>query len=182
MIISGKVRLREKKTSDAPNDYSWRVDPELAELDAVPPLNISFTDYLQNYAFELKQPAATRRVFAIETLDGRHIGNGVYYNIDKLKSEAELGIMIGDRDYWNKNYGTSAVNALVEHIFCKTNFKRIYLKTLKSNFRAQACFLKCGFLPYEHSIREGFQFVLMELYRTSWAASQHRTSGQVKYV
>ncbi len=182
MIIGGKVRLREKKTADALNDYSWRADPELAELDAVPPLNITFAEYLQGYVFELEQPSTTRRAFAIETLDGKHIGNGVYYNIDETKGEAELGIIIGNRDYWNKNYGTSAVNTLVEHIFRKTNLKRIYLKTLESNLRAQACFLKCYFLPHGHSIRDGLQFMLMELYRTRWTANKHQTNGQAEYV
>ena len=182
MIISNKVRLREKRAADALNDYSWRTDPELAELDAVPSLNITFAEYLQSYTFELKQPSPIKRAFAIETLDGKHIGNGVYYGIDETKSEAELGVMIGNRNYWNKNYGTSAVSALVEHIFRQTSLNRIYLKTLESNLRAQACFLKCGFLPYGHSTRDGFHFVLMELHRSRWVASQHRTSGQAEHV
>ena len=182
MIIGSKVRLREKRAADAPNDYSWRADPELAELDAVPPLNITFAEYLQSYTFELEQPSTTRRAFAIETLDGRHIGNGVYYNIDETQAETELGIMIGDRDYWNKNYGTSAINAMIEYIFHQTNLKRIYLKTLESNLRAQACFLKCGFLPCGHLMRDGFRFILMELHRSKWAASQHQTNEQAEHV
>jgi len=182
MITGSKVRLREKRLADAPDDYSWRADVELAELDAVPPLRITFAEYLEGYAFELNQPSPTRRAFAIETFVGKHIGNGVYYDIDETKGEAELGIMIGNRDYWDKGYGSSAVSALVSHIFERTNLKRIYLKTLTSNIRAQRCFSKCGFTPYGQLRREGFSFVLMELDRTKWVDKKQQTGGQVEHV
>ena len=36
IFIKGeKVFLREKRPSDAVNDYRWRTDPEMAELDAL---------------------------------------------------------------------------------------------------------------------------------------------------
>ena len=44
--VSGdKVRLREKYAEDSWNDYVWRADFELAELDAAPRLNIEFEQY-----------------------------------------------------------------------------------------------------------------------------------------
>jgi RimJ/RimL family protein N-acetyltransferase len=52
--------------------------------------------------------SANRRQFAVDTLEGRHIGNCAYYNIDKGGGEAEVGIMIGERSYWDKGYGTAA--------------------------------------------------------------------------
>ena len=36
MIIGSKVILRGKKLADAPDDYAWQTDPELAHLDAAP--------------------------------------------------------------------------------------------------------------------------------------------------
>ena len=176
-MITGKLRLREKRLADALNDYSWRTDSELAELDAMPPLNITFAEYLQSYATELKQPSTTRHAFAVETLEGKHIGNVVYYDIDKTKGEAELGIMIGNRAFWDKGYGNRAVTAMVDYIFKQTNLKRIYLKTLGSNIRAQKCFKKCGFLLYGYLKRDGASFVLMELEHTKWQEGQHKASG-----
>ncbi len=182
MITGSKIRLRAKRLADALNDYSWRTDLELVQLDAVPPLNIAFSDYLQSYAIELKRPSTTRHAFAIETPEGKHIGNIVYYDIDRAKGESEFGIMIGNRDFWGKGYGTSATTALADYIFKHTNLKRIYLKTLRSNVRAQKCFKKCGFLPYGRSKRNGFNFVLMELERTKWQENQCQASGQIKHV
>ncbi len=173
MIIGSRVRLREKKLSDARNDYRWQTNPELVRLDATPPLKISFSQYLLDYTDVLHHPKSTRHAFAIETLDGKHIGNCVYYNINEARKEAELGIMIGDRYYWDRDYGTDAVTILVSHIFRHTNLKRIYLKTLEWNQRAQKCFQKCGFAPYEHMVRDGYDFVLMELQRKAWEEKQN---------
>ena len=104
-----------------------------------------------------------------------HIGNCTYYGIDRTKGEAELGIMIGNRDYWDKGYGTDAVTTLVDYILRRTKLNRIYLKTLVSNTRAQKCFKKCGFTLYGHLNRDGYNFVLMELHRKQWLEQQTET-------
>jgi RimJ/RimL family protein N-acetyltransferase len=168
MTSDSKIKLREKRLADAPDDYAWQTDPELAQLDAAPLPTISFPQYLADYASELRYPSPTRLRFAIETMDGEHIGNCTYYGIDETKSEAELGIMIGNRSYWDQGYGADAVATLVNHIFKQTKLNRIYLKTLDSNSRAQKCFTKCGFAPYGHLKKDGYSFVLMELHRKQW--------------
>lgn len=165
MAIINKVRLRRKRIADAPLDYAWKTDPELAELDAAPQLRIGFQQYLSEYGYELHHPSSNRKQFAIETLAGKHIGNCTYYNINNTRGEAELGIMVGDRDYWDKGYGANAVTTLVNYILQHTKLNRIYLKTLVSNTRAQRCFAKCGFTPYGQAKLDGYSFVLMELYR-----------------
>ena len=168
MITGSKVILRDKRLADAQADYTWQTDPELARLDAVPLLTTTFSRYLADYVSELHYSPPTRHRFAIETIEGKHIGNCAYYDINEIKGEAQLGIMIGSCDYWDKGYGTDAVTTLVSHIFQQMNLKRIYLKTLDWNIRARRCFEKCGFVPYGHLVRDGFSFVLMELHRKQW--------------
>ncbi len=178
MIVGSKVILRDKRLPDVQEDYTWRTDPELAQLDATPLLTISFPQYLSDYASELCHSSSTSCRFAIETLDGKHIGNCVYYDIDETKGEAELGIMIGNRDYWDKGYGADAVTTLVSYIFHHTNLKRIYLETLDSNRRAQKCFKKCGFTPYGHRDKDEYSFVLMELHRNQWEENNPSKVGE----
>ena len=43
ILKSHKVILREKRSEDAANDYAWRCDEELAQLDATPVLRIPST-------------------------------------------------------------------------------------------------------------------------------------------
>jgi len=175
VIIGSKVRLRDKRLADARGDYAWQTDLELTQLDATSPVVIPFSRYVSTYASELRHPSATRRQFAIETLDGKHIGNCGYYHIDKAQGEVELGIMIGNRDYWDKGFGTDTITILLNYIFRQTGFKRIYLKTLEGNIRAQRCFKKCGFAPYVQLTRDGFYFVLMEISREQWEERQRET-------
>lgn len=168
MIEGSKVRLRAKKLSDAQNDYRWQTDLDLVRLDATLPLTMPYSRYLTEYSSELDCPNPKRRLLGVETIGGEHIGNCVYYNADRDKSEVELGIMIGNRDYWDAGYGADAVVALVDYLFARTNLKRIYLKTLKWNQRAQKCFLKSGFIACGQMLNNGHDFMLMEIRRPQW--------------
>jgi len=178
-MLGTKVRLREKKLTDARNDYRWQANPELARLDAMPLIDVSFPRYLLDYTALMSNPSPKRHTFAIETLDCRHIGNCVYYNFDREKSEAEVGIMIGEYDCWGKGYGADAVATLVDYIFREVGLQRVYLKTLDWNERAQRCFLKCGFIPCGRLVKNGYQFVLMEMGLESWEKARTRLKESI---
>lgn len=171
MLEGHLVRLRLKRLGDALKDYTWRRDPELAHLDATLPLAVSFSEYLMSYAEELCHPSPRRRRFAIEALDGRHIGNCMYYDFDEDGGEAEIGIMLGDRAYWDKGCGSEVIALLCGHIFDATRVERVHLRTLDWNIRARRCFEKCGFIPCGHLLSQGYNFILMELRRPQWGAS-----------
>ncbi len=168
MALKGhKVVLREKRLEDAAADYVWKKDDEIAKLDASFPLDISFSRYLIDYTEELRYPDSRRWPFAIETLNGKHIGNCSCYDIDKGKKEAELGIIIGDKDFWDKGYGADAVTTLVNHMFQDMGMERIYLHTLDWNTRARKCFEKCGFTSRGQVTRGWHTFILMEI-KCNW--------------
>lgn len=162
-----RVVLREKRLGDAPNDFRWRTDAELARYDAARPFAGTYNDFLALYRDELNYPSPYRRSLAIETLDGRHIGNAMYYNIDQNRREAEIGITIGEREYWNQGYGTDAVAVLVRHILEVTGFERVHLKTLEWNHRARRAFEKAGFVECGRVRRGGNGFILMEIWRSA---------------
>jgi [ribosomal protein S5]-alanine N-acetyltransferase len=166
--IVNRIKLRHKRLSDAKEDYSWQTDPELAELDAALVLKMNYQQYLSEYTFDLCYPTSNRHEFAIESNSGEHIGNCVYYNVDKAESKAEIGIMIGKREYWNQGYGVESINLLLQYIFNHTGLERVYLTTLKWNIRAQKCFEKCGFHQCGSLARDGSDFFLMMLYKDEW--------------
>lgn len=172
MVMGRKIKLLSKRLSDVHNEYRWRTDPELAELDATDVPLTTFSEYLSIYTRDLRYHSSRREEFAIETLEGKHIGNCLCYDVDETRGEAELGIMIGERDYWNAEYGTDAVTTLVNYMFSHRKLDRIYLKTLAWNIRAQKCFKKCGFTEYNRVLRDGYNFLLMEIYRKEWEQRQ----------
>ena len=145
IIRAGKVILRPKRSEDAEDDYAWRCDEELAELDATTPLMQPFRQFLRYYEDDLKHSSPWSMRLAIDDLDGKHIGNVMCYDINAHFGEAELGIMIGNRNYWNKSFGYHTMVGLIDHIFRTTDLKRLYLHTLDWNVRAQSSFQRCGF-------------------------------------
>ena len=168
MIQGRLITLREKHLDDAYQDYQWRIDEELATLDATTPLRMSYDNYLRLIEDELRRPVPWSRRFAIDTHDGKLIGNCMYYDIDTIRKQTEIGILIGDREYWNKGYGTDAVDTICRYIFESTDFKKIYLHTLIWNTRAQKSFGKSGFENVREVRKEGYDFLLMELLREKW--------------
>jgi RimJ/RimL family protein N-acetyltransferase len=157
-----RVTLREKRLGDAPSDYRWRSTPALSRYDAARPLTMNYQQYLALYREELLYPSPYRRSFGIEDSAGRHIGNVMYYNLDALRQEAELGITIGEPAYWGQGYGSEAVRLLVEYLIERQGLRRVYLKTLDWNERARLCFSRVGFAEYGRASRSGNTFVLME--------------------
>ena len=100
VVVTGKkVLLRRKRLDDAPLDYEWRTDPELAALDASRPIRLSYREYLRYHRDELEFPTPWSRKFAIETRGKKFIGNCMCYDINTVASEAEVGILLGDKDY-----------------------------------------------------------------------------------
>ena len=163
-----KVRVREKRVKDIQNEYSWRVDPELSRLDATKPMTMSYEDFFRYSKEEMQFPNYRSKRLAVETLEGVHIGNIMYYDLNMQNRQAELGIMIGDKDYWNSGYGTDTVNTLLRHLFTILELDRVYLHTLSWNYRAQASFAKSGFKLVRNVKRGGQDFILMEVLRSDW--------------
>ena len=163
-----KVVIREKRIDDIADDYAWRTDEELSRFDATQPLRMSFSEFSRFSREEILFHSPASKRLAIDTVDGLHIGNCMYYDIDLRRGEAELGIMIGKRDYWGLGYGADSVNALLGHIFTTTNLDRIYLHTLVWNVRAQRSFAKSGFREVKKVRRSGLDFLLMDIRRGDW--------------
>ena len=165
-----KVVLRMKRIEDAEEDLSWRQDPELVELDAASVLRQSLKDFTRDLEQELNHPTPWVRRFAVDTLDGLHIGNCMAYDIDTVSGHCELGILLGNRDYWNAGYGREAMDLRIEECYRMESIDRLYLHTLSWNARARRAFAGSGLREMGPDRRGGKDFVLMEITRAEWVA------------
>ncbi|MQA00100.1 MAG: GNAT family N-acetyltransferase [Dehalococcoidia bacterium] len=175
VVATGRlVRLREKHLDDAEHDFSWRRDPELASYDAARPITMSYRSFVASLREELEYPADHRRTFAIDDrATGTHIGNVMYYGYDRRTRQAELGITIGDRDYWSRGFGTDTVRTMLDYLFTELGLDRVILHTLTWNYRAQACFEQSGFERVKQVRRGGYDFIFME----AWAEHVDRPAA-----
>ena len=169
-LRGARVVVREKDLSDISDDYDWRTDAELAELDATRPLGMSYDEFYRYSKEDLASPSMRSKRLAIDTIDGKHLGNCMFYDIDLRDGEAEVGIMIGAKDYWGQGYGTEALGVLLDHMFTAYPFNRVYLHTLTWNRRALISFRKSGLREVSQVRRSGNDFIKMEISRHEWEA------------
>lgn len=155
--------------------YYWSRDESVLRWSGGSPLAMSFHEFKTAFQREVARRDRHRRIFGILTMDGELIGRMGYFNIDWHRGAAELGIVIGEKDYWGRGYGTDAVRTLLRHIFTDTPLDRIYLHTYAENVRAQRCFEKCGFRyigrTRKFSLDRGtHEEIQMEVRREQWLA------------
>ncbi len=145
MILGEKVRLRPIERDDLPNYVRWFADPEVRRHLALY-LPLSLAQEERWYEGLLARMARNEDiVLAIETYEQVHIGSIGLHRINWKDRNAELGIAIGEKDYWDKGYGTDAIRALLRLAFEEMNLHRIYLWVDADNVRGIRCYEKCGF-------------------------------------
>lgn len=81
----------------------------------------------------------------ISRSENKLIGNCGFLNVDHINHRSEIGIFIGDKNYWNKGYGTEAVKLLLDFGFNVKNFNSIMLIVKEFNERAIKSYKKIGF-------------------------------------
>ena len=169
IIITGeKTILRPKLKSDIKNDYSWRTDSELSELDATIPINLSFEQFERISINDLSKSSPWSEKFSIDNLNKDHIGNCMLYDINSWEKSCEFGIMIGNKSFWNSGYGTDASRNLLFYIFNHTEINEVYLHTLQRNLRAQKSFQKAGFENPKEIKKGRFELIKMSTKRDIW--------------
>ncbi len=73
------------------------------------------------------------------------IGTTTLLNVETVNRGAEFGIMIGDKDYQNKGYGTEAAILTIDYGFNIINLVSIFLRVHEYNKRAIRVYEKIGF-------------------------------------
>lgn len=176
-MIKGKlVNLRAREMSDVVRMTRWINDREVTRfLSARYPWSSAAEDAFLRGTTSAPM-AYGDALFAIETKDGLHIGSTGLHRASPENRAAELGIMIGEKAYWSKGYGTDAVATFVRFGFEEMNLNRIELHVFDFNERAQASYRKCGFVE-EGRMRDAHyaegaysDVVVMALLRDDWAS------------
>lgn len=169
MELTGKrIRLRPLSINDLEVLARWNQDTELQEyVDC----NLPVVHYQLERWYKDNVPDRHRQVFAIETIDGRLIGDLELDHICWSKREAELRIRIGEKDCWNHGLGTEAIQLVFDYLLDDKKFNCIYLRVYRFNRRAIKCYLKNGFKQVGVLQRrtEGWKdIILMEIKRIKY--------------
>lgn len=174
MLKGARVLLRPMQEEDIPRQHEFFQDLELYGLDSALPRVSPREDAVAFYEGRTKH-GDNIAPFAIEA-DGLYLGYCSLMHLQNPHGSLELGIMIGDRNYWGQGYGREVVGLLVDFAFYHLGARRIALTTHAKNERAIRCYLACGFVeegrPRKAIWVEGeyVDLVEMSLLREEWQA------------
>jgi RimJ/RimL family protein N-acetyltransferase len=146
MLQGPRVRLRSISRDDLPRLWSFNNDlaVELAG-GGDPPLPQSLARLQAEFDQDAAKGGRDATKFAIE-VDGKCIGACALFHPDATAHTCELGVGIGERDYWGKGYGREVVRLLLEYAFRYLNYRKVWLRVHGVNERAIRAYRACGFV------------------------------------
>jgi len=144
MITGDRVTLRAITPDDYARLAQYRNDLELELLGGGGPIRPRPPAVVAEFFDQLVKDRG-QFTFAIEA-DGTLIGDTGLFHLDQVSGTAEVGIGIGDRDYWSRGYGREALNLIVDFGFQVQNLRKIWLQVHGSNERAIRSYRAAGFV------------------------------------
>lgn len=175
MIYAKRLRLRAAEREDIPRFVHWLNDSEVRRFLSVY-LPISKAEE-EGWFERMLQSPASEHVMVIEIGQGdewKPIGNTSLMHVNAIDRNAEVGIFIGEKDEWNKGYGTEVMKLMLRHGFHTLNLQRIYLRVFEYNLRGIRAYERAGFVHEgrlrKDIFREGryYDVLVMSVLREEW--------------
>lgn len=179
MLKGERVTLRGVRRDDLLRLWEFNNDPEVEIAGGGdPPMPQSLERLEAEYDESVKKGGRDGTTFAIEA-DGKLIGQCGLHGFNDLHGvvhRCDLGISIGDKDYWGRGYGREAITLLVDYAFTYWNVQRVGLQVLATNERAIRSYQAVGFIEEgrlrRHMWSNGnyVDGVCMSILREEWQA------------
>ncbi|MDO9633547.1 MAG: GNAT family protein [Paludibacter sp.] len=166
-LIGKRVYLRALEKEDLICIQKWSNDPEIRKLTGEV---VSMSQADANKFLERVYSDNTREWFAIIVKENdRVIGETGLLRMFPAWRTTDISIIIGEKDAWEKGYGTEAILLLLDYAFRCLNFHRVAIGVVGFNKRAISFWKKIGFKK-EGVQRDGyyynhkyFDFVMMSI-------------------
>jgi RimJ/RimL family protein N-acetyltransferase len=179
MFRGEKVQLAAVQREYLPKYVEWLNDWEVAQFlmpGILAPFNLD--DEIEWY--ENRHKKEGNYLFAILTLaENKLIGNCGLHKVDLKNRSAIFGILIGEKDYWGKGYGTDATRTLIRFGFEELGLNRVELEVYDFNPRAIRAYEKAGFRRdgvHRQGLYRMGQFhdeIIMSILREEWDVLNH---------
>ncbi|MBN1428237.1 MAG: GNAT family N-acetyltransferase [Anaerolineae bacterium] len=175
-LYEGKfVRLTQFRHDDLPVFMQWFRDYETQRL-LVPGVAFPITDEAEEVFYQQAvKESESAYYFSIHTLESDLlIGNCSLFAINQRNRSADFGIVVGEKAYWGRGYGSDATRILLGFAFQEVNLNRVQLEVFDYNARAIRSYEKVGFaregVRRQALFREGayHDIILMAILRDDW--------------
>ncbi len=142
-LIGKKCYLSPISLQDAEKYCEWLNDLEVTKYTLLFRQQLS----LQSERNILEQLQETGNyIFSIVDLQNDElIGNCSLFDVNHRNRKAMFGILIGNKKYWNRGFGTEATKLILDFGFNILNLHNIMLEVFDFNKRAIKAYQKAGF-------------------------------------
>ncbi|MEN9348460.1 MAG: hypothetical protein RLZZ77_1971 [Bacteroidota bacterium] len=140
-----KIYLRAISKSDVNENYlHWLNDKETTKglASGLFPSSLTELEQFVDRAIQSKDVV----LFAIcDASNDHHIGNIKIDHFDWVSRTCELGLLIGDKNYWGKGVGYEACKLTLHYAFHSLNIRKVLLAVYDNNPAALGLYKKLGF-------------------------------------
>lgn len=145
-ITGEKVYLRCMEESDVEGPYlDWLNDEEVTRYLTGVRRSPATTEYLLDYIQSMAR-SDEDILFAIHDVESKEfIGTSHFGPIDWRNRTAVFGIMVGNRRYWGKGYGTEAITLVLHYAFRILELHKVTAGIAAIHQPSITAFKKAGF-------------------------------------
>jgi RimJ/RimL family protein N-acetyltransferase len=140
-LVGAKCYLAPLDLGDAEQYAIWLNDQDVAKFLTLSTAVIT----VDNEKAILPSLANEHNYGIIDMQSEQLIGNVGLVNMDNIHKTCEIGIFIGNKDYWSKGYGSEALSLLINYAYQTLNLNNLMLRVYSYNERAIKCYEKIGF-------------------------------------
>ncbi|MFA4932275.1 MAG: GNAT family N-acetyltransferase [Caldisericia bacterium] len=163
VIINGtKVALTPQQRDNVPTYWKWICDPEVNAGLTGAGACVSIENEYEWYDNKVAKADGGSVNFDIHEVNGmRLVGDCALFDIEHAAGTAELGLIIGEKDCWNRGYATETVALLARYAFDVLGLSSVILHVYDFNERAVAAYRKAGFreVGRRRGVRHGARIV-----------------------
>lgn len=145
------IRLRLLEPQDYERCYRWLNDPEVNRY-----LFTKFPSKKEIAAYYENLPPNSKVFAIIDEKSREHIGNAKL-DINWQHRWVEVGMIIGNKSYWKKSYGTATLKYIVDYAFNTLNLHRVQVGIIADNIGAIKSAEKAG-MVWEGILKD-YQFI-----------------------
>jgi RimJ/RimL family protein N-acetyltransferase len=144
-----KVRLapldRERHLENA---VRWMNDPDVTAWTLggdVPITRVAEEGFFTRQSTDVLAGTQTEITFAVETLEGEHIGFSDLHRIDWRQGVAGTGTLLGRRDLWGKGFGADAARIRTRYAFDVLGLRLLLSEALADNAGSIGMLTRAGY-------------------------------------
>lgn len=143
MFTCDGVTLRPLNLDDIDLIYEWEADIELNILSGWSPKR-SLAAFRHKYEKRITEPEDDRYMFGVQ-IEERLVGYVELVLIDRIERRAFISIVIGEKQFWGRGIGSTALRILLDYAFTVQAMEKICAEVYGINTRSQRLMERVGF-------------------------------------